>query len=125
MCAKYGCGRCRKYFITPDSLIPRDVISLPPPFNIQKAAQWTGQQITSSCALLGAAVGLLGVAERTWFTSIHDRYLVSSCPPFLASDWLVRPAFHRSSTDAGTADEASNRTRTLLACCNDYAALHL
>ena len=82
--------------ITADSLIPRGVSRLPAAFNSQKIAQWTGQQIIQSSGLLSAAVGPLGVAERTWLTSNPDLYMVPACPPSRASNWLVRPAGQRS-----------------------------
>ena len=82
--------------ITADSLIPRGVSRLPAAFNSQRTALWTDQQIIQSSALLGAAVGLLGESERTCLTSIPDLYRVSACPPFRASNWLVRSARHRS-----------------------------
>ena len=82
--------------ITADSLIPRGVSRLPAAFNSQKTALWTDQQIIPSSALLGPDVGLLGESERTCLTSIPDLYRVSACPPFRASNWLVRSARHRS-----------------------------
>lgn len=82
--------------ITADSLIPRGVNRRPEPFNGQKTDHWTDQQIIQSSGLLSAAVGLLGESERTSLTSIPEIYRVSACPPFRASNWLVRSARHRS-----------------------------